>query len=258
MSIAIRSSKEIERLRAAGKVVGNVLQQLEKAAVPGVTTIELARISDEIIAAAGAVPLFKGVKHPAGKAPFPASICASINEELVHGIPGPRALKNGDIISIDCGVRLSGYCGDAAVTLMIGKVAPEVQRLVRVTQELLDIAVQEVRPDRLWSEVAGRMQRHAEQAGFGVVRDYVGHGIGRQMHEDPKLPNYVGRELLEHDIRLRKGMVLAVEPMVTMESYRVSVRDDAWTVVTVDGKPSAHWEHTMVVVEHGAEVLTLP
>lgn len=258
MSVALRSLKEIERLRAAGQVVGSVLRRLEEVAVPGVTTAELAKISDDMIAAAGALPLFKGVKHPSGKAPFPASICASINEELVHGIPGPRALKNGDIVSIDCGVKLAGYCGDAAVTLMVGKVTPEVERLVRVTRELLDIAVQDVRPDRLWSEVAGRMQRHAEQAGFGVIRDYVGHGIGRLMHEDPKLPNYVDRDVLDHDVRLRKGMVLAVEPMVAMGSYRVSVRDDAWTVVTVDGRPSAHFEHTMVVTDHGADVLTLP
>lgn len=257
MAVAIRSQREIDRIRDAGAVVARVLNRLKIEAVPGVTTAFLAQISDEIIADAGAIPLFKGVPNPAASFDFPASICTSINEEVVHGIPGDRVLKDGDIISIDCGAKLNGYCGDAAVTLIIGSVSPEVQNLVRITSEVLDIAIANAAPGRLWSEVAQKMQDHAENAGFGVVRDYVGHGIGRKMHEDPKVPNFVNRELLQNDLLLRKGMVLAVEPMVNMGTWRVKVLKDGWTVVTADQLPAAHFEHTMAISENGAQVLTL-
>ena len=256
MSVAIRTEREIERIRNAGGIVGQILKKMQEVADVGVTTAQLAEIADDIIARAEAVALFKGVKNPAAKFDFPASICASINEQVVHGIPGNRKLNAGDIISIDCGVKLKGYCGDAAVTIIIGRPPPEVRRLVGVTRELLDIAVAQARPGRLWSEIARCMQNHAEQAGFGVVREYVGHGIGRKMHEDPKLPNFVNRELLRNDILLRKGMILAVEPMVTMGSYKVKVLGDGWTVVTADGKPAAHFEHTLAITDSGAEVLT--
>jgi len=258
MAIAIRSQGEIELIQAAGKIVGQVLRRLSKEAVEGVSTERLAEISDEVIAGAGGRALFKGVKNPQGKKDFPASICASINEQVVHGIPGERKLCSGDIISIDCGVKLQGYCGDAAVTIMVGQVEPETAKLVQVTKEVLDIAVSESRPGRLWSEIAGMMQDHAEGAGFGVVRDYVGHGIGRKMHEDPKLPNFVNNELLKNDILLRKGMILAVEPMVNLGTQKTRVLTDGWTVVTADGKPSAHFEHTLAITEDGVEVLTEP
>jgi methionyl aminopeptidase len=258
MAVAIRSNREIDLLRAAGKLAGQILRRLEQEAVPGVTTAQLAQISDEMIAQAGATALFKGVTNPQAKFAFPASICASINHQLVHGIPGDTKLCSGDIISIDCGVRLKGYCGDAAITAIVGSVPPQVERLVSVTRQMLDVAVQQCRPGRYWSEIAGLMQACAEDAGFAVVRDYVGHGIGRQMHEDPKLPNFVSDELLQSDLLLRKGMILAVEPMVNMGTHRVRVLDDGWTVVTADGKPAAHFEHTLAVTDSGVEVLTCP
>jgi len=256
MTVAIRTEREIERIRNAGEIVGRILKQMNEVADIGVSTAQLAQIADDIIAENQAVALFKGVKNFAAQFDFPSSICASINEQVVHGIPGSRKLLNGDIISIDCGVKLKGYCGDAAITMMIGQPPPEVQNLVRVTKEVLDIAVEQSRPGKLWSEIARQMQHHAEQAGFGVVRDYVGHGIGRQMHEDPKLPNFVNSDLLKNDILLRKGMILAVEPMITLGSYKVKVMPDGWTVITADGKPAAHFEHTLAITQNGAEVLT--
>ena len=214
MAVAIRTEKEIELIRAAGAVVGRILKKLREFADVDVTTAQLAKVSDEIIAAEQALALFKGVKNPAASFDFPASICTSINEQVVHGIPSDRRrLSEGDIISIDCGAKRKGYCGDAAVTLMIGRVEPE-------------------------------------------VRDYVGHGIGRQMHEDPKLPNFVSEELLRNDILLRKGMILAVEPMINLGTWKVKVMADGWTVVTADGKPAAHFEHTLAVTENGADILT--
>ena len=258
MAVVLRSEKEIERIKAAGRIVGKILRRLEEQATVGRTTAELAAVSDEMIAEAGAVALFAGVKNPQASFEFPSSICASVNEELVHGIPGDRKLQSGDIVSIDCGVKLNGYCGDAAVTFMIGEVPERIRQLVRVTSELLEMAVEQAKPGRLWSEIAGCMQEHAEGNGFGVVRDYVGHGIGRKMWEDPKLPNFVSRELLQNDITLRKGMVLAVEPMVNMGTYKVRVLEDGWTVVTADNQPAAHFEHTIVITEDGAEPLTVP
>ncbi len=244
-------------IRAAGRIVALVLKQLQKEAVPGVTTAQLAQISDDIIAEHGAIALFKGVPNPMGKMDFPASICASINEEVVHGIPSDRQLIEGDIISIDCGTRLKGYCGDSARTFTVGHVDDEKQRLLDITDGMLAIAVRQSAPGILWSEVAAAMQKHAEDAGFGVVREYVGHGIGRKMHEDPKLPNFVSQDLIKHDILLRKGMVLAVEPMVNAGTHRVKTLNDGWTVVTTDNKPSAHFEHTIAITENGAEILTL-
>lgn len=258
MAVAIRSERELELLRNAGRIVGRILETLQREAQPGVTTGELARISDEIIARAGAIALFKGVVNPQAEVDFPASICTSINEQVVHGIPGDRQLRSGDLLSVDCGVKLRGYCGDAAVTIAVGDIDTESQRLLEVTREVLTLAAAEIKPGRYWSEVAGKMQKHAEDAGFSVVRDYVGHGIGRKMHEDPKLPNFVSQELLNNDVLLRRGMVLAVEPMVNMGTHRVRVLEDGWTVITGDGKPSGHFEHTIAVTENGARVLTEP
>ena len=258
MAVTIRSKREIELLRAAGRIVGRVLRRLEKEAVEGVTTARLSQVSDEVINDAGGVALFKGVENPQAKMAFPASICASIDEQVVHGIPGQRKLCSGDIVSVDCGVKLNGYCGDSAVTIMVGQVDPEKEKLVRITREVLEIAISETRPGRYWSEVARKMQEHAEEAGFAVVREYVGHGIGRNMHEDPKLPNFVDKELLRNDLLLRKGMILAVEPMVNIGTYKTRVEADGWTVVTADGKASAHFEHTLAVTENGVEVMTNP
>ncbi len=207
--------------------------------------------------AAGAEALFKGVRSPQAKIPFPGVICASVNEQVVHGIPSREAaLRAGDILSIDFGVRLGGYCGDAAVTIPIGEISAERRRLMEVTREVLDIAIARMKPGARWSQIAGVMQRHAESAGFSVVRDFVGHGIGTKMHEDPKVPNFVSDELLAEDIVLTEGMILAVEPMINAGTSAVRTLANGWTVVTRDGSSSAHFEHTIAVVRGGNEVLT--
>lgn len=256
MAVAIRSERELEVIRDAGRVVGQILAALQREVRAGVTTGELAEISDGIIAEADAVALFKGVRNAHAKFSFPASICTSVGEEVVHGIPGSRKLCSGDVLSVDCGVKLRGYCGDAAVTIIVDEGDEESQKLVRITSEVLAIAVAEIKPGRRWSEIAGQMQKHAENAGYSMVREYAGHGIGRKMWEDPHLPNFVSPELLKNDILLRKGMVLAVEPMVNVGTHRTRVLEDGWTVVTADGKTSGHFEHTIVVTADGARVLT--
>jgi len=221
------------------------------------TTAYLDGIALQMTAAAGAEALFKGVRNPQARVPFPGAICASVNEQVVHGIPSESVvLREGDILSLDFGVRLNGYCGDAAVTVPIGRISEENRRLMDTTREVLEIAIQRSRPGVRWSEVAGPMQRHAEAAGFSVVRDFVGHGIGTKMHEDPKVPNFVSEELLADDIWLAEGMVLAVEPMINAGTYAVRTLGNGWTVVTRDGKYSAHFEHTLAIVKGGCEVLT--
>ncbi len=244
-------------MRQAGAVVAEVLSKLQKIAQPGMTTAALDEIAFRMTAQAGAEALFKGVRNPQARMPFPGAICASINEQVVHGIPSDKVvLREGDILSIDFGARQNGYCGDAAVTVPIGRISDEDQRLIDVTKACLAIAIDMVRPGVRWSQVAARMQRHAEAAGFSVVRDFVGHGIGTKMHEDPKVPNFVSDELLADDILLAEGMVLAVEPMINAGTYAVRTLGNGWTVVTRDGKCSAHFEHTLAVVKGGCEVLT--
>jgi methionyl aminopeptidase len=244
-------------MRRAGAVVADVLSQLQKIAAPGMTTAYLDGIALRMTTAAGAEALFKGVRGPQARKPFPGAICASVNEQVVHGIPSESVvLREGDILSLDFGVRLNGYCGDAALTVPIGRVSQENHRLMDTTKDVLEIAIQKSRPGVRWSEVAGLMQRHAESAGFSVVRDFVGHGIGTKMHEDPKVPNFVSEELLADDIWLAEGMVLAVEPMINAGTYAVKTLGNGWTVVTRDGKCSAHFEHTIAVVKGGCEVLT--
>jgi len=258
MAITLRSSREIELLRSAGSVVAEVLSKVQDIAKVGTSTSRLDEMAAEITAAADGRALFKGVESPYAKRPFPGIICASINEQVVHGIPSPKTLlKDGDILSIDYGVKLVGYCGDAAVTFGIGKISPAKQRLMDITKRLLDIAIADSAPGVKWSRIAGRMEACAKRAGFSVVKDFVGHGIGRQMHEDPKVPNFVSEELVKNDIILREGMILAVEPMVNMGSSSVRTLRDDWTVVTKDGKCSAHFEHTIAIVKSGCEVLTV-
>ncbi|MBN1788666.1 MAG: type I methionyl aminopeptidase [Sedimentisphaerales bacterium] len=258
MAITLRSRREIELMKKAGKVVAEVLLKLKDSAVPDVSTAELDRLAEDITRQMGAIALFKGVKNPGKGQDFPAVICASLNQQVVHGIPSETVrLQEGDILSVDFGVKLNGYCADAAVTLAVGKIDDDKQRLLDVTKEMLDIAIQRSRAGVKWSDVAGRMQRCAESAGFSVVTDFVGHGIGTQMHEDPKVPNFVSDELLKNDILLQTGMVLAIEPMVNMGTGRVITLNDGWTVVTKDRKPSAHFEHTIAVTENGCEVLTI-
>jgi methionyl aminopeptidase len=221
------------------------------------TTAHLDGVALRMTADAGAEALFKGVRSPQARKPFPGAICASLNDEVVHGIPSETTLlKEGDILSIDFGVRLNGYCGDSAVTVPIGRISEANQRLMDATRGALEIAISMARPGLKWSQIAAKMQKHAEDAGFSVVRDFVGHGIGTRMHEDPKVPNFVSRELLDDDILLTEGMVLAVEPMINAGGYGVRTLGNGWTVVTKDGKCSAHFEHTIAIVKGGCQVLT--
>lgn len=255
--IILKSDREIELIRAAGNVVHRVLVRMRELARPGVTTGELNRVAEEIIAESGGIALFKGVTNPQARFPFPAALCTSVNEELVHGIPGNRVLKDGDIVSIDCGVKLAGYCGDAATTIAVGEVSGEATLLMDVTRRSLDLALEEVQPGRMWSEVAGKIQAYVEEEGFAVVRDFVGHGIGRDMHEEPKVPNYWDEGQSSLDFELLERMVLAIEPMVNVGTHRVEYGDrDRWVVVTRDRRRAAHFEHTVAVTAVGVDVLT--
>ena len=258
MAITLRSQREIELMSRAGAVVADVLSKLKEVAEPGITTADLDSIALRMTADAGAQALFKGVRTPYSQIPFPGAICASINHEVVHGIPSAKTtLRAGDILSVDFGVRLDGYCADAAITMSIGDVSHERRRLMDVTKQVLDTAIEKAAPAVKWSQVATEMQRCAEEAGFSVVRDFVGHGIGREMHEEPRVPNFVSGELRAHDIVLAEGMVLAVEPMINAGSSAVRTLKNGWTVVTRDGKCSAHFEHTIAIVKDGCKVLTV-
>lgn len=258
MAITLRSQREIELMRRAGAVVADVLSKLKEIAEPGITTGHLDGIAAQMAVDAGADALFKGVRTPFSQTPFPGVICASINEEVVHGIPSENAkLCNGDILSVDFGVRLDGYCADAAITIAIGDISQRRRRLMDATKRILDIAIEKSAPSVKWSQVAAEMQQCAEDAGFSVVRDFVGHGIGREMHEEPRVPNFVSGELLAHDIILAEGMILAVEPMINEGSCAVRTLKNGWAVVTKDGKSSAHFEHTIAIVNDGCQVLTV-
>jgi methionyl aminopeptidase len=257
MAITLRSSREIAMLRSAGSVVAEVLSKVQDIAKVGTSTAQLDELAAQITTSAGGQALFKGVESPYAKQPFPGIICASINEQVVHGIPSSKVrLRDGDILSLDFGIKLAGYCGDAAVTFGVGTVSSDKQKLMDVTKELLDITIAKSAPGLKWSQIAGRMEACAKRAGFSIVKDFVGHGIGTEMHEDPKIPNFVSKELLKNDIILREGMILAVEPMVNMGSSSVRTLQDGWTVVTKDGNCSAHFEHTIAIVKSGCEVLT--
>jgi methionyl aminopeptidase len=257
MAISLRSRREIELIRKAGEVVADVLSKLQEIVEPGVTTGLLDDVASQMTADAGAEALFRGVHTPLSPIPFPGAICASVNEQVVHGIPSSRVkLRQGDILSIDFGARLNGYCADAAVTVPVGEVSEDRRRLMDITRNVLDIAIARSAPTVKWSQVAKRMQHYAESAGFSVVKDFVGHGIGKKMHEEPRVPNFVSAELLADDIVLAEGMILAVEPMINAGTSEVQTVKNGWTVVTKDGKCSAHFEHTIAIVENGGEVLT--
>jgi methionyl aminopeptidase len=258
MAITLRSRREIELIRKAGVVVADVLLKLQEVTEQGVTTAWLDSVASKIATEAGATALFKGVRSPYALAPFPGAICASINEQVVHGIPSETVvLKKGDILSIDFGARLDGYCGDAAVTVAVGEISEDKRKLIDVTKHVLDIAIAQAKPGVKWSQIAAQMQGYAESAGFSVVKDFVGHGIGKKMHEEPKVPNFVSDELLRCDVLLAEGMVLAVEPMINAGTSDVRTQRDGWVVVTKDGKCSAHFEHTIAIVKNGCEVLTV-
>jgi methionyl aminopeptidase len=249
----LKSSREIGLMREAGKLVARALRLCRDMARPGVRTLDIDRAVEALFAQHGAIPLFKG--YP-GRVPFPAVTCISLNEQVVHGIPGQRVLREGDLVKIDTACKLNGWCADAAITIIVGEVRPEWRRLVQVGEEVLEIARVEMERRRWWSEVAQRMQQHVEAAGFRVVTQYVGHGIGRIMHENPQVPNFVNREVRKHDFRLEEGLVLAVEPMVNMGRADVETLRDHWTVVTRDGLPSVHVEHTFAITKDGVLTLT--
>ncbi len=245
--VICRTKEEIEKIRRAGRIVAEVLRDLREMAQPGVTTRELDRYAEAKIRARGGIPTFKGYRG------FPASICTSINEEVVHGIPSDRKLRAGDIVGIDCGVTLDGYVADAAITVPVGEISEDVQRLLRVTEEALYRAIEQARVGNRLYDISYAVQSYAEAHGYSVVRDFCGHGVGRQMHEDPQVPNFgtPGRGL-----RLRPGLVLAIEPMLNMGTHEVEIADDGWTVRTVDRQLSAHFEHTIAITERGPIILT--
>jgi methionyl aminopeptidase len=256
VAIRLKTPEEIERMRRAGRVVRTVLDRLGEMIAPGLTTGQMDAEAMLLCRDYGAEPLFKGVPGRGGAEPFPGSICASLNEEVVHGIPSKRTIRTGDIVSVDFGVRLEGWCSDAAETFIVGEVDRKVRHLVDVTRNALAMAIDMCRPGEKWSNVARAIQSYVESQGLSVVREFVGHGIGQDMHEDPKIPNFVSQELETKDILLQPGLVLAVEPMVNLGSPRVEYASDGWTVVTGDRQASAHFEHTVAVTDRGADVLT--
>lgn len=253
--INLRSPREIGLMRQAGLLVWQAHQQAAPLVKPGVTTSEIDRAIENFFAQHNATPLFKGVK---GKVPFPAVTCISINEEVVHGIPGARRLKEGDVVSLDTGCKLEGWCGDAAVTRAVGRVAPEIQRLLDVTKATLYLSIEMMKVKSRWSQVAAEMERYVHDHGFHVVETFVGHGIGREMHEEPQVPNFCSKQFLKKgDFDLRPGLVIAIEPMVNMGTGKVKGLSDHWTQVTKDGRPSAHFEHTVAMTKDGPVALTL-
>jgi methionyl aminopeptidase len=244
-------------MKEAGALVARVLDCMGELVKPGVTSAQLNEVAEAMIGEADAIPLFKGVVNPQAKFPFPSALCTSVNEEVVHGIPNDNPLREGDIISVDCGVRLNGYCGDSARTFAVGSISEDVQRLLDTTRATLQLAIDEICPGRMWSEIAAKMQKRVEDEKFAVVREFVGHGIGQEMHEEPKIPNYHDERQHKSDFRLETGMTMAIEPMVNMGSSQVKYSaSDRWIVVTRDGTFAAHFEHTVAVTETGGEVLT--
>ncbi len=254
--VVLKRQEQIEKMRDAGRVVFQVHEHLRGFVRPGVTTLDIDQEAHRVFTEAGARGLFKNYPTYQPGEGFPSHTCISVNEVVVHGIADDRVIQTGDIVGVDCGVQLDGWCGDAAFTHMVGDVTQSVRQLCEDTQHVLQIAIENIKPGRRWSQIARLMQRYAEAKGYGVVRDFVGHGIGQSMHEEPKVPNFVNRELLNNDIELREGLVLAVEPMCNLGTSEVTTLDDQWTVVTNDSKPSAHYEHTIAVTADGADVLT--
>lgn len=246
--ITIKSPREVELMRKSGKVTSKTLSTLMRAVQPGMTTRELDRIAEQSIRSMGGIPTFKGYNG------YPNSICTSVNDQVVHGIPSDYVLKDGDLLSIDIGTTLDGYVSDSAVTVPVGTISERAQRLMTVTQECLMVAIAQMVKNNHLSDIGHAVQQHAEAHGYGVVRDLVGHGIGTKMHEEPQVPNFGPKG---QGIVLRPGLVLAVEPMITEGGYAVQTLADGWTVITQDGKLAAHFEHTIAVTEDGPRILTL-
>ncbi len=247
--ITLKNEEQIAKMRCAGALLHQVLEALRAHIAPGVTTLELDRLAEQMIRDAGAAPSFKGYEG------FPATICASPDDHVVHGFPDGKPLRDGQILSVDCGVILDGWQSDSAFTAAIGEVPAEIKDLIRVTEECFWIGIDKAREGNRLGDVASAIQRHAEAHGYGVIRDLCGHGIGREMHEDPSVPNFgePGR-----GIRLRAGMTLAIEPMIALGTWRVYRAEDGWAVITQDHKPCAHYEHTIAITGGAPEILSLP
>jgi len=255
--IVRKTHAELEKMQRSGLLVWRILKELEAMIEPGVSTLDLEAAAERMMRDAGARPAFKGYYVAAAGRRYPFVLCTSVNEEVVHGMPSAkRILKAGDIVSIDTGVELEGYYGDSAITVPVGGISPETERLLRVTREALELAIEQVREGRRLLDVSAAVERHVTEAGFSVVREYVGHGIGTRLHEEPQVPNYVDRK--NENPRLKEGMVLAIEPMVSAGAPGVRVLDDRWTAVTQDGSYAAHFEHCVAVTANGPWVLTRP
>jgi methionyl aminopeptidase len=249
--ISLKSAREIEIMRRANVIVAEVLQELKKRVAPGVTTLELDAIAEEFTLKKNAIPAFKGY-NVAGRI-YPRCLCASVNDEIVHGIPSNRALREGDIIGLDYGVIYEGFYGDSAITVGVGKVSEEAQRLMDVTEQSLYRGIEELVDGKRLGDLGAVVQRVAESAGYSVVRAFVGHGIGKKLHEEPPVPNY-GEP--DRGLRLKEGMVLAIEPMVNAGSYEVEIKEDGWTAVTKDGRLAAHFEHSVAITKNGPYILS--
>ncbi len=246
-SVEIKTRAEIERMKKAGRIAGLTLKEVAKHLRVGVTTKDLDKVAEAFIRSQGATPTFIGYRG------YPASLCVSVNEQVVHGIPGPRVIKDGDVVSIDVAATIDGFVGDTAVTIGVGNISAEAEKLIRVTKESLDAGIQAMVPGARLGDIGSAVQKVAEAENFGVVRDFVGHGIGRAMHEEPAVPNY-GDE--GTGLRLEPGIVLAIEPMITFGDWKVVMLSDGWTVVTKDGSLAAHFEHSIALTDNGPIVLT--
>ncbi len=245
--VILKSPEEIETIRSANRIVAEILSELAIMVKPGITTLELDEHSEMLARKKGAKPAFKGYRG------YPFSLCSSVNAEVVHGMPSDRVLKDGDIVGLDFGALYKGFYGDAAITVPVGEVSEEAKRLIRVTEECLYKGIEQARSGQRLGDISAAVQKHVENAGFSVVRDFVGHGIGRALHEEPQIPNY-GVE--KRGIELKSGMVLAIEPMVNQGGWRVRVMNDGWTVVTADGRLSAHFEHSIAITKNGPVILS--
>lgn len=250
--IFLKTEDEIELMRQSNRLVGKTLGELAKLIKPGITTAELDRVAEEFIRDNGAIPTFKGFPGSFGTN-FPGSICVSVNDQVVHGIPNDDPLKDGDIISVDCGTLLNGFCGDSAYTFCVGEVDDKTKKLLEVTKESLYLGIENAIVGKRIGDIGYAVQQHCEPKGYGVVREFVGHGIGKDMHEDPQVPNYGRRGT---GSLLKKGMCIAIEPMVTLGDRNIVMESDGWTVRTKDGKPAAHFEHTVAVCHGKADILS--
>ncbi|MBP3471932.1 MAG: type I methionyl aminopeptidase [Paraprevotella sp.] len=250
--IFLKTEDEIELMRAANLLVGSTLAELGKHIQPGVTTAQLDKVAEEFIRDHGAIPTFKGFPNPYGS-PFPASICTSVNDEVVHGIPNDRPLQDGDIVSIDCGTLLNGYNGDSCYTFCVGEVAEDVKQLLRVTKESLYLGIEAALTGYRIGDIGYAVQSHCEKYGLGVVREFVGHGIGRDMHEDPQVPNFGRRG---NGVQIKNGLCIAIEPMITLGKPQIYMMPDRWTIKTKDGKVAAHFEHTIAIHQGKPDILS--